>query len=162
MSNYPVTFGTIYTLPTNAVSYNVHNNMQHSSWYPNLASNYNTFTIPAGTTYILENTVPNDPSLVRFPYFSTTSNPVITDWHVWPNSFTGSTPVPSYPAAVGFGNGQKFWNFKMQMEINGSRGGGNIGDERYNFPSIIAGNGITALYNSNTYGTITEYIIMFY
>src|SRR5690606_36441775 len=83
-------------------------------------------TLPASSTYVLENTS----STTRFPFYSPTSSPEITQWTVHTSS-TNSFNLRSYNSWLAYGNGQQFHYLKFQFENPSDSGGGNVGTEEY-------------------------------
>ena len=106
-SSYDVKIGDIQTRPlTGTYPY-------YTSKYTN-ASTGNLIMVPAGSTYTLENTV-----ATRFPFYSPTSAPVITQWRRQ-SSATVSANILSTNLNNVLANSQKWWSIKF--DVVGSSG----------------------------------------
>jgi hypothetical protein len=106
-SSYDVKIGDIQTRPnTGTYPY-------YTSKYTN-ASTGNLIIVPAGSTYTLENTV-----ATRFPFYSPTSVPVITQWSRRSSATVSSTILSTNLNNV-LANSQKWHSIKF--DVVGSSG----------------------------------------
>ncbi|MGY0391123.1 hypothetical protein ACW5R3_01020 [Bizionia sp. KMM 8389] len=159
-SSHPIEMGAFATLPNNAIEAGNPENPGCQLQYPSLYASPNII-LPAGATYVLENNNSN----TRFPFYSPNSVPEITQWSVNTSS-TNTINLNSNNSWLAYGNGQQFHYLKFEFENPSDSGGGNIGTTDYCNTGFVEGliestNGsMTAYYNVNLSGTITEHVIM--
>lgn len=159
-SSYPIEMGAFATIKNGAAEPGQPGNSGCQIQYTHLYTSPN-ITLPASSTYVLENTS----STTRFPFYSPTSSPEITQWTVHTSS-TNSFNLSSNNSWLAYGNGQQFHYLKFEFENPSDSGGGNIGTTDYcnsGFVEdfIVSSNGsMGASYGVNITGSITEYVIV--
>ncbi len=133
LTSYPVVVHPLFTSNT------------ATGAFPRYQSKQNgTITIAPFATYTIENigTPSNPTNLVRFPFFSTGSEPRISKWDRTATSTSvSSTEIQSYPAWIA-GNTQVF--FKLQVSSQGTQK--TIGIASLGYPATLTSNGWTASY----------------
>lgn len=120
-----------------------------------------TITIPAGGQYILQ----NNSSVTRFPFSSSLSSPVITNWRKVVqvgsgSSFTNVTSANAWPQ----GDNQVFSYLSFTVN-NGAQSGGNIGELGPNVSTVTLPNynyNWEADYDNFTNGTTIINTVVFY